>query len=216
MLLLRFIALQEFGEQYGPEHTTVEAQDGFNQLRQLVPREPSEFVSLANVVDALGQKTFNAAVSHRACIDALEQIRVRASAFPQGDLTLAVQLHADKDASKAQIKEAAETEAGNLKRELEKELAALQLDLTHAEKTVNDLNGDLTSIQLGEVPSGHKSAQPEPIASRKDYVQESPAIRSLLKPFTTPRYAQPESADKMIHGSAKKVRINYFPIVWDE
>ena len=59
-------------------------------------------------------------------------------------------------------------------------------------------------MQRGEQPTKHESAEREPIASREDYMRESPAIRTLLKPFTTPGYAQPNSADKMIHGSAKQ------------
>ena len=202
-LLLQFIALQAMPQ---PEHDSPELHAVLNDIRVAATADSAPFDQLTGATGELAQIAFTAFVFHEAHRGVLEKLRTKAANSATGEVDLATKL-LNRSTELASQRQFASSDAANaVKAQLEAEQTELSEQLEENRSTMAELTRQLERLQRGQPiddPSS-QSKEDSSVASRDDYLRESDKIRTMLKPFITPGYVQPESADKLAYQNIKQ------------
>ena len=138
-------------------------------------------------------------------MNALNDLRHNAMNLPLSDSQLRTALK-ERDASLSTKRQAlAEDAARQLSAEMQIDVKEVEAQLEARVSLVAGLNNQFTQVERGERAEPSAEAAPVRIyASTEDYRKELDDIRAILKPFITPGYVQPVSADKLVHETVKR------------
>lgn len=202
-LLLQFIALQAMPQ---PEHDSPELNAVLDKIRDASSSDSPQFDQLAGAASELAQIAVTAFAFHEARRGTLEKIRAEASNAPPAAVDLATKLFSRAEELERRQQQTTTHVAASLKTQLQTEQRELSNKLAENRNTIAGLSRQLERLQLGQ-PFDQSSSETHddlPVASREDYQRESDKIRTILKPFITPGFVQPESADKLAYQNAKQ------------
>ena len=203
VLVTHFIALDGMK---GPQPLSFNPHDTLMRLAEAVETTDDERVLQNLIQEAADIKDRAIAwyAHHQARVQMLESMRRGAAGLTMAQVTLATILESRDERLAAERKVAEDAETRKVKTRLAKQRAEIDGLLVKQHGLVDGLKKQLTLVESGEtIQQSAASKELSPPASRADYRREHERIRILLKPFITPGYMQPKSADELAYGQSK-------------
>lgn len=205
-LQLRFIALRKLPL---PFQSQVTAADLKNQIDGLTKPSSSDNVeSLTRnmeIAERTGEYALVLFAFHQARVDQLKELRYSARSVPPGEYDLFAKYSMRAATLTNNVNAAAEKAKNETEALLEGELDELKKERDNEVAMVAHLQLQLARVQKGDsLTTSTEKEAPFSLATRQDYQRESDRIRTDLVAFITPGYAQPKSADQIVHQKTKQ------------
>ncbi len=205
-LLLRFIALRKLPLPFQSQVTAAELQNQIDGHTK--PSSSDNVESLTRnmeIAERTGEYALVLFAFHQARVDQLKELRDSARSVPPGEYDLFAKYSMRAAALTNNVNAAAEKAKNETEALLEGELNELKKERDNEVAMVAHLQLQLVRVQKGDsLTTLTEKEAPVPLATRQDFQKEFDRIRTDLVAFITPGYAQPESADQIVHKRTKQ------------
>lgn len=204
-LLLRFILLDQITSHDLQEALPASPEERLAALRSraTATSDGRTLGELTAAVAALRSKAQTATNFHQARLVLLNDLRVSSAALPAAAMPLHRAIQQRQEQIKQNRLRATNAARAAVTKEVNSELERLQSAHTHNNTRLEALQEQLAAIQSGRQVPQTTPALPPSQASRDSFREKRKVIATLLKPFTSPGYAQPTLPSGMSGGREK-------------
>ncbi len=202
-LVTRFIALDGMK---GPQPLPFGLRDKLKELAEAAESSNDDrtLQNLIQVASGIKDGVIAWYAHHQARVQMLESMRRDAAGLAMVQVALATLLESHDERLAAERQLLADAETRKVKTRLGEQRAEIDGLIVKQHGLVAMLKKQLALVESGEAIQQTEGAKElSPPASRAEFRREHARIQTLLKPFITPGYMQPKSADELVYGQSK-------------